>query len=76
MFKHEHPFRDTQQNACCVYLTPEDWQSGGRRGAPRDSPYPHFFCVCQSALGGNQSLRLHLCFSVKAKFGSSASKKN
>lgn len=33
-------------------------------------------CVCQSALGGNQSLRLHLCFSVKAKFGSSASKKD
>lgn len=43
---------------------------------PETPPTPHFFCVCQSALGGNQSLRLHLCFSVKAKFGSSASKKH
>jgi hypothetical protein len=41
------------------------------------TPTPaHLFCVCQSALGGNQSLRLRLCFSVKAKFGSSAFKQD
>lgn len=42
------------------------------------SPLPpaHLFCVCQSALGGNQGLRLRLCFSVKAKFGNSAFKRD
>lgn len=42
---------------------------------PDCSP-PNLFCVCQSALGGNQSLRLRVCFSVKAKFGSSAFKRD
>lgn len=69
----------TRQCACCVYLTPEDWRAAGRRGGCSLTALPppsHLFCVCQSALGGNRSLRLRLCFSVKAKFGSSTFKRD